>query len=202
MTDSILSESEKDGLKEICNIGSSKASSFLTERTGDTFDMDVPEANIIKSKEFLNFYTDVTEKFNNPMTLMTTLKGVDGSIIVSSSEENMKYLLSTDKNGTEFKELVEKNSLEAVKKYLNGLNDFLNLNIEINNSNTSYKYADMIIYQRIKQLLKGEKDFKNVKLFITITSLYIGNDKMLDIMMVVKLDDVNKITDPLHNMLS
>ncbi len=202
MESRILSDSEKDGLKEICNIGSSKASSFLTERTGDTFDMDVPEANIIKSKEFLNFYTDVTEKFNNPMTLMTTLKGVDGSIIVSSSEENMKYLLSTDKNGTEFKELVEKNSVEAVKKYLNGLNDFLNLNIEINNSNTSYKYADMILYQRIKQLLKGEKDFKNVKLLITITSLYIGNDKMLDIMMVVKLDDVNKITDPLHNMLT
>ncbi len=198
MDDSLITPQEKDGLAEICNIGASKTSSYLTEKTGDKFQMEVPEANIIRPQDFINFYSDITDNFDNPLTVVSSLEGTEGSIIISSSEENIRYLLSTKKKGDDFKKDVKEEFNEAVNKYIQGMNNFLGLQINIGEFKTTYKYAGPVIYQKVKEFIRNNQD---TNLFVTVTSLYIGDEKILDLLMVLSLNEIEKVTDPLNEMI-
>ncbi len=201
MDPSLITQQEKDGLKEICNIGASKTASFLTEELGKKFNMEVMEVNIIDSKSFLSYYRDLTERFEDPLTVKNDIEGVNGNIILASSEDHIRKLLGSTEFGKKFENQVEKPSKEAAVKYLEGINDFISLGASIKSTEVSYKYADPLAYETIMEILESGSNGDIPKIMVNITTLFIEEERYLDMIMLVGVDDIDKILEPLEQML-
>ncbi len=202
MNPPLISEQEKDGLKEICNIGASKTASYLMENIKRKFDMNVADVTIINSESFIKYYRTISERYEDPITIRNNIKGVNGNIIIASSEKNMRTILNTNDKGKKLEEKIERCISEAVKRYLRGINDFISLGADLESTEVTYKFADPLAYKTIKKILRLGHNGETPKIMVNLTTLHMDEDKLLDMIMIVGIDDIDKILKSLRTLLN
>ncbi len=202
MNPPLISEQEKDGLKEICNIGASKIASYLMENIEKKFDMNVADVTIINSESFINYYRTISERYEDPITVKNDIRGVNGNIIIASSEKNMRTILNTKEKGKNLEEKIEEYISEATKRYLKGINDFISLGADLKSTEVTYKYADPLAYKTIKKIIRLSHNGDIPKIMVNLTTLHMDEDKLLDMIMILGIDDLDKILEPLGALLN
>lgn len=128
-----ISEIQRDGLKEIANVGTGSASKYLSDILDTEVDLEVPEAEILKIdvEEFKDAYDIESKKLSS---VFMDVEGANASVVIIFEEEDYREFLGKLRNSEGSEE--EKNFLTVSEKlgehYLEGVEKLLD--IELNSS--------------------------------------------------------------------
>ncbi|MFB6180668.1 MAG: chemotaxis protein CheC [Candidatus Nanohalobium sp.] len=193
MTESRLSEMQRDGIAEVGNVGAGQVATYLSEVTCEKVDLSVPEVDVVPSehaKESLELY----EGSNSAtVSVYSTAENIEGAVILSFMKEDYSKLLNLVEKGENDEDLLQVGN-KTVEVYLDALEKFLGLKVETSDAELAFLPLKGLFDTVISKIEDGGVD-ESSDVLIVQTMLEVGEDIEGEVTMVIEVEDTEELLE-------
>lgn len=196
-----LTPDERDGITELGNIGTGKASVYLAELVGDDVDLDVPYVEIVSFSDAVNALPDAVIQEERHVNAYLSTEGVHGNIVLDFPSDSVCPFLSRV-DGSEFDTLDEEGrqrlhevGMGVAERFLQAIDQFLSLDLGIGEGQVSSEHPTSLL-RRLATAEDGDSEA-----LLIATPFTIAPDIRGQLLLLITADDAEELVDALDAMM-
>ncbi len=204
-----LTPLQKDGLRELGNIGTGKAAAYLSDRLEQDVTIGIPEVDIISLPDSMEDVPDLLEDdggASKHIGVLCPTDTVTGGVLLSLPRNDhvqfLHLLEESSPDSTEHKDFLT--TVQTIADcYLQGINQLLSTDVNSGSPQMMYLPRSTLMIHIASTIYKDLDDDQDSlpDALIIRTALSVGDDIHGEIVMLVRVSETEKILSALEELV-